>query len=47
LRARLRVERDELNRTRQKLELVVRAQTHRAKNTFAILKALARHSYAG
>ncbi len=47
LRARLRVERDELARTKQKLELVIREQTHRAKNTFAILSALAQQSAQG
>jgi two-component sensor histidine kinase len=47
LRARLRIERDELARTKQKLELVVREQTHRAKNTFAILNALAQQSAKG
>lgn len=47
LRARLRVERDELEKTKQKLELVVREQTHRAKNTFAILSALAQQSAQG
>lgn len=47
LRARLRVERDELERTRQKLELVIREQAHRAKNTFAILSALAQQSAHG
>jgi two-component sensor histidine kinase len=47
LRARLQVERDELSRTKQKLELVIREQTHRAKNTFAILNALAQQSAKG
>ncbi|MFT3724330.1 MAG: HWE histidine kinase domain-containing protein [Hyphomonadaceae bacterium] len=47
LRARLKVERDELSRTKQKLELVIREQTHRAKNTFAILNALAQQSAQG
>jgi two-component sensor histidine kinase len=47
LRARLQVERDELARTKQKLELVIREQTHRAKNTFAILNALAQQSARG
>jgi two-component sensor histidine kinase len=47
LRARLRIERDELARTKQKLELVIREQTHRAKNTFAILSALAQQSARG
>ncbi len=47
LRARLRVERDELEKTKQKLELVIREQTHRAKNTFAILSALAQQSAQG
>lgn len=47
LAASLRVERDQLERTRQKLELVVREQAHRAKNTFAILNALAAQSAQG
>jgi two-component sensor histidine kinase len=47
LRARLVVERDELARTKQKLELVVQEQAHRAKNTFAILNALAVQSAQG
>ncbi len=47
LRARLRVERDELAKTKQKLELVIREQTHRARNTFAILSALAQQSAQG
>lgn len=47
LRARLQIERDELARTKQKLELVIREQTHRAKNTFAILSALAQQSAQG
>ena len=47
LRARLQVERDELSRTKQKLELVIREQTHRARNTFAILNALAQQSAQG
>jgi len=47
LRTRLRTERDELARTKQKLELVIREQTHRAKNTFAILSALAQQSAKG
>ena len=47
LRTRLRIERDELARTKQKLELVIREQTHRAKNTFAILSALAQQSARG
>ena len=47
LRSSLRAERDELERTRQKLELVVREQSHRAKNTFAILNALAAQSAQG
>ncbi len=47
LRARIRVERDELAQTKQKLELVVREQTHRARNTFAILSALAQQSAQG
>ena len=47
LRARLVVERNELERTRQKLELVVQEQAHRAKNTFAILNALAVQSAQG
>jgi two-component sensor histidine kinase len=47
LRTRLQVERDELARTKQKLELVIREQTHRAKNTFAILSALAQQSAKG
>lgn len=47
LGASLRAERDELEKTRQKLELVVREQTHRAKNTFAILNALAAQSAQG
>jgi two-component sensor histidine kinase len=44
LRARLKAERDELARTKQKLELVIQEQAHRAKNTFAILNALAAQS---
>ncbi|HEV7690558.1 MAG TPA: HWE histidine kinase domain-containing protein [Hyphomonadaceae bacterium] len=44
LRARLKTERDELARTKQKLELVISEQAHRAKNTFAILNALAAQS---
>lgn len=47
LRARLRVERDELAQTKQKLELVIREQAHRARNTFAILNALAQQSAQG
>jgi two-component sensor histidine kinase len=47
LRARLVVERNELEKTRQKLELVVQEQAHRAKNTFAILNALAVQSAQG
>jgi two-component sensor histidine kinase len=47
LRARLRVERDELEKTRAKLELVVREQAHRARNTFAILNSLAVQSAQG
>jgi two-component sensor histidine kinase len=47
LRTRLRVERDEMARTKQKLELVIREQTHRAKNTFTILSALAQQSAKG
>ena len=47
LRARLVVERDELARTKRKLELVVQEQVHRAKNTFAILNALAAQSAQG
>ena len=47
LSASLRTERDELEKTKQKLELVVREQTHRAKNTFAILNALAAQSAQG
>ncbi len=47
LRARLTQERDELERAKQKLELVVREQAHRAKNTFAILNALAQQSAHG
>lgn len=47
LRARLRVERDELAQTKQKLELVIREQTHRATNTFAILSALTQQSAQG
>jgi two-component sensor histidine kinase len=47
LSASLRAERDELEKTKQKLELVVREQTHRAKNTFAILNALAAQSAQG
>jgi two-component sensor histidine kinase len=47
LRARLRIERDELERTKAKLELVVREQTHRARNTFAILNSLAVQSAHG
>jgi two-component sensor histidine kinase len=47
LRARLVAERDELARTKQKLELVVQEQAHRAKNTFAILNALAAQSAQG
>jgi two-component sensor histidine kinase len=44
LRKRLKAERDELARTKQKLELVIQEQAHRAKNTFAILNALAAQS---
>jgi two-component sensor histidine kinase len=44
LRIRLKAERDELARTKQKLELVIQEQAHRAKNTFAILNALAAQS---
>jgi two-component sensor histidine kinase len=47
LSASLRAERDELEKTRQKLELVVSEQAHRAKNTFAILNALAAQSAQG
>lgn len=47
LRARMRVERDELAQTKQKLELVIREQMHRARNTFAILNALAQQSAQG
>lgn len=47
LRVKLRAERDELERTKQKLELVVGEQAHRAKNTFAILNALAAQSAQG
>ncbi|MDP3494113.1 MAG: HWE histidine kinase domain-containing protein [Hyphomonadaceae bacterium] len=47
LRARIRAERDELAATKQKLELVIREQTHRAHNTFAILNALAQQSAQG
>ena len=47
LRVTLRAERDELERTRQKLELVIGEQAHRAKNTFAILNALAAQSAQG
>jgi len=47
LRARMRVERDELAQTKQKLELVIREQTHRARNTFAILSALTQQSAQG
>lgn len=47
LRTRLRVERDELAATKQKLELVISEQSHRAKNTFAILSALAQQSAQG
>lgn len=47
LRARLQVERDELARTKKKLELVIHEQAHRAKNTFAILNALAQQSAQG
>jgi two-component sensor histidine kinase len=47
LGAKLRAERDELERTKQKLELVVREQMHRARNTFAILNALAAQSAQG
>lgn len=44
LSERLRRERDELRRTRAKLELVIREQVHRAKNTFAVLSAVASQS---
>lgn len=47
LRARLRDERDQLQLTKQKLELVIGEQAHRAKNTFAILNALAEQSAQG
>lgn len=47
LRLRLRAERDELQQAKEKLELVIREQTHRAKNTFAILNALAQQSAQG
>ena len=47
LRERWRAERDELAKTKQKLELVIKEQAHRAKNTFAILNALAAQSAQG
>lgn len=47
LSARLRAEKLELETTKQKLELVIREQAHRAKNTFAILNALAAQSAQG
>lgn len=47
LRIRLRKERDALEQTREKLQLVIGEQTHRAKNTFAILNALAQQSAQG
>jgi len=47
LGAKLRAERDQLEKTKQKLELVVQEQSHRAKNTFAILNALAAQSAQG
>ena len=47
LRAKMRAERDELAATKQKLELVIREQSHRARNTFAILNALAQQSAVG
>jgi len=47
LRIRLRHERDELARAKLKLELVIQEQSHRAKNTFAILNALAQQSAQG
>lgn len=47
LRHRLRREKEELERAKQKLELVIHEQTHRAKNTFAILNALAQQSAQG
>jgi two-component sensor histidine kinase len=47
LRAKLVVERDELAKTKLKLELMINEQAHRAKNTFAILSALAAQSAQG
>jgi two-component sensor histidine kinase len=47
LRSKLVVERDELAKTKLKLELVIDEQAHRAKNTFAILNALAAQSAQG
>lgn len=47
LRAKIRAQRDELAVTKQKLELVIREQSHRARNTFAILNALAQQSAQG
>jgi two-component sensor histidine kinase len=43
----LKAERDELERTRAKLELVVREQVHRARNTLSVLTALAGQSAQG
>lgn len=47
LTARLRAERDELARTQAKLELVLKEQVHRAKNTLSVLTALANQSAQG
>jgi two-component sensor histidine kinase len=47
LGAKVKAERDELARTQAKLELVVREQVHRAKNTLAVLTALANQSAQG
>lgn len=47
LNDKLRAERDEVTRTREQLELVVRELGHRARNTFSILNAFAYQSAQG
>lgn len=47
LSLRLRAERDELTRTQARLELALREQVHRAKNTLAVLTALANQTAHG
>jgi len=47
LSRRLGAERDELARTQARLQLVLREQVHRAKNTLAVLTALANQSAQG